>query len=313
MGKPEKALKIEGADGNRGVKKSQRKPKYKKKVAKSANIRVFASIPDALFSWCSANNADCAEMLQDIINQTGIEAIHFRKERYGRASYEIVAETTDEAKKANLLVEAHLKHQIDLHRLAQRNEELESFLEATQQEMDQGLRVEFPIPESMLGIAIGSGGANIKSVKEKTGVDKIIVDNKAFLVRIAGKSKEAVQEARRLMEFSQERVAVCPAYLKQVTTPFGYGNFNKLREIQQNSRVISILPIEDAIEIIGLKAAVETARLLLQTDMRYFDKMHELNQEKQQIQTELRKIDAAYGYRNPTGGKRGGKREKKHE
>ena len=218
-----------------------------------------------------------------------------------------------------LLLNTHLRHQIDINRLEQRNVQLGSYLEATQVEVDQGLRVEFPIPRQLLGVAIGSGGANIKSVLEKTGVDKIVIDDEVsdvcgkgpqnglrqcvsqeLVIRIVGKSKEAVQRARELMEFRTETISVSDPYLEQVTRPFGNGNFNKLREIQQSSRALSVSQGDGAnpsIEIMGQKSAVETAVLLLQTDYNYFKKFNSLNAEKQQIQSELRKLDQLYGYR----------------
>ena len=105
------------------------------------------------------------------------------------------------------------------------------------------------------------------------------------------------------MEFRSETVPVTAPYLEQVTRPFGNGNFNKLREIQQSSRALSVNPVDEAnpsIEILGQKSAVETAVLLLQTDYNYFKKFNSLNAEKQQIQSELRKLDQLYGYRVST-------------
>ena len=44
---------------------------------------------------------------------------------------------------------------------------------ATLAEFDQGLRVEFPVPQEVMGLVIGTKGHNVKVAKEVSGVDAL--------------------------------------------------------------------------------------------------------------------------------------------
>ena len=69
-------------------------------------------------------------------------------------------------------------------------------------EIEDGLRAEFDVPSDMIGLVIGKGGANVNSVKEQTGVERIVVDTDAGVVRIVGHAREDVERAREMLEYA---------------------------------------------------------------------------------------------------------------
>ena len=211
------------------------------------------------------------------------------------------AENEDQCRLAIVVLQAHMRNQGDIRRMATRKDELSSHLEATKNEMENGLRVEFPVPSELLGVAIGSGGANVKAVILKTGVDKIIIDDKQLVIRIVGRTSESVAEARRLMEFDSQTLVITQDEMEHLSSVPPYGRFNKFRDIQQSSRVINIYPMHNVdpptVEIVGTKTNVQTALLLLRTDLDYNRQLSTMHLEETKISSELRKIDLAYGYR----------------
>lgn len=57
---------------------------------------------------------------------------------------------------------------------------------------------------------IGKKGANLERVKEMTSVDTIVVDSQSIpaTVRIKGPTPDAVSEARRLLEYTQDAIDI---------------------------------------------------------------------------------------------------------
>ena len=52
-----------------------------------------------------------------------------------------------------------------------------------------------------MGLVIGTQAANIHAVKEKTGVDRIVVEPELGMVRIKGSTRESVLKAREELEY----------------------------------------------------------------------------------------------------------------
>ena len=83
-------------------------------------------------------------------------------------------------------------------------------LNAAQKEIADGLRVEFNVDPDLIGLVIGKNGDNIRRAKDLTGQPTITVDRENGTVRIAGHSKEAVAEARDMLEMQMRDGASHP-------------------------------------------------------------------------------------------------------
>lgn len=101
-----------------------------------------------------------------------------------------------------------------------------------QAEERAGLRCEFTVPSSCVGLVIGKKGANIQRVKEETGeqasdlflfllliqlfslcndtgVETIHVDRDSNAVRISGDNADAVARAREMLDMGVGRGGRC--------------------------------------------------------------------------------------------------------
>jgi hypothetical protein len=131
-----------------------------------------------------------------------------------------------------------------------------------------GLRVEFPVPNEVLGLVIGRQGSNIDRVTEETGVERIAVDSESDpkMVRIKGPTRESVAKARKLLEYTVITIQLTQKELQYVLGK----DSSKINEVRAKSRVLKIdfnenkmSPNECAIIITGIKSEAETAELLI--------------------------------------------------
>lgn len=136
-----------------------------------------------------------------------------------------------------------------------------------------GLRVEFPVPNEVLGLVIGKQGSNIDRVTEESGVERIAVDSESDpkMVRIKGPTRESVAKARKLLEYTVITIQLTQKELQYVIGK----DSSKINEVRAKSRVLKIdfnenkmSPNECAIIITGIKSEAEMAEILIRASPR---------------------------------------------
>jgi len=255
--------------------------------------RDSVQVPYDLLQWIDTPEAEV--VIRKVKSSSNAREIKLIKERPGKASLEVQDDSIDSVVAACALLENQLNFQVEFQSKKSYFEKLDNDLKATRNEFNEGLRVAFSVPESLLGLVIGKGGANVNKVKEATGVDKVVVDNKTRTVRIRGADPEAVAKAREMLEFQEIVLPINPADIRGVLGERG----RKISEIWRKSNCVNINAEtfgddNHAIRIVGTKNAVDLARKLIDQQVACEEEMRKLVQSELSLKRELKKIDADF-------------------
>jgi len=134
------------------------------------------------------------------------KAINAAKIEYVKdeAVLKIISRDETSEKKALLIQDLHFRNVSQRAILQRRTEEAARTLEATRLQSSAGFSEEFTVREDLMGLAIGTHGANIQQARKIEGVINVELIEDSCKFRVTGDTKEAVKKARLMLEYAEE-------------------------------------------------------------------------------------------------------------